>query len=133
MECNLLEFYHSMVIVQSFWVLTSGKLCMLLYISVILGAYSGSGIVFLWLERSYKVLDALQLSYYDTSRWNELRSSPTAPFFGRSTGWSGGEAFGRCKEQYSMVRECCSTCLSNYGSRMRHRYVMALPPDPRKL
>ena len=57
------------------------------------------------------------------SRWNELRSSSTAPFFGRSAGWSGGEAFGRRKEQYSTVRECCSTCLSNYGSRtpsLRH-------------
>ena len=49
------------------------------------------------------------------SRWNELRSSSTAPFFGRSTGWSGGEAFGRRKEQYSTMHECCSTCLSNYG------------------
>ena len=64
------------------------------------------------------------------SRWNELRSSSTAPFFGRSAGWSGGEAFGRRKEQYSTVRECCSTCLSNYGSRTRRRYVMA--PQPQK-
>ena len=61
------------------------------------------------------------------SRWNELRSSSTAPFFGRSAGWSGGEAFGRCKEQYSTVCECCSTCLSNYGSRTRCRYIMAPP------
>ena len=66
------------------------------------------------------------------SRWNELRSSSTAPFFGRSAGWSGGEAFGRCKEQYSTVRECCSTCLSNYGSRTRRRYVMAPPPESYK-
>ena len=66
------------------------------------------------------------------SWWNELRSSSTAPFFGRSAGWSGGEAFGRCKEQYSTVHECCSTCLSNYGSRMCHCYVMALPPQPQK-
>ena len=64
---------------------------------------------------------------------NELRSSSTVPFFGHSAGWSGGEAFRRRKEQYSTVRECCSTCLSNYGSRTRHRYVMALPPDPKKL
>ena len=62
------------------------------------------------------------------SRWNELRSSSTAPFFGRSAGWTGGEAFGRCKEQYSMVRECCSTCLSNYGSRMCRRYIMVPLP-----
>ena len=65
------------------------------------------------------------------SQWNELRSSSTAPFFGRSAGWSGGEAFGRCKKQYSTVRECCSTCLSNYGSRTHPRYVMALPPTPK--
>ena len=65
------------------------------------------------------------------SRWNELRSSSTAPFFGRSAGWSGGEAFGRRKEQYSTVHECCSTCLSNYGSHMHHRYVMAPPPTPK--
>ena len=65
------------------------------------------------------------------SRWNELRSSSTVPFFGRSAGWSGGEAFGRRKEQYSTVHECCSTCLSNYGSRTRRRYVMA-PPRPQK-
>ena len=64
------------------------------------------------------------------SRWNELRSSSTPPFFGRSAGWSGGEAFGRCKEQYSMVCECCSTCLSNYGSCTRCRYIMAPPPTP---
>ena len=62
------------------------------------------------------------------SWWNELRSCSTAPFFGRSTVWSGGEAFGRCKEQYSTVRECCSTCLSNYGLRTHRRYVMAPPP-----
>ena len=66
------------------------------------------------------------------SRWNELRSSSTVPFFGRSAGWSGGEAFERRKEQYSTVRECCSTCLSNYGSRTRRRYVMAPPPRPQK-
>ena len=65
------------------------------------------------------------------SRWNELRSSSTVPLFGRSTSWSSGEAFGRCKEQYSTVRECCSTCLSNYGSRTHHRYVMAPPPTPK--
>ena len=65
------------------------------------------------------------------SRWNELRSSSTAPFFGHSAGWSGGEAFGRCKEQYSTMRECCSTCLSNYGSRTHHRYIMAPPPPPK--
>ena len=65
------------------------------------------------------------------SWWNELRSSSTVPFFGCSAGWSGGEAFGWHKEQYSTVRECCSTCLSNYGSRMRRRYVMA-PPRPQK-
>ena len=65
------------------------------------------------------------------SQWNELRSSSTAPFFGRSAGWSGGEAFGWCKEQYSTVRECCSMCLSNYGSRTCRRYVMAPPPDPK--
>ena len=65
------------------------------------------------------------------SRWNKLRSSSTPPFFGRSAGWSSGEAFGRCKEQYSTVRECCSTCLSNYGSRTRRHYVMALPPTPK--
>ena len=65
------------------------------------------------------------------SQWNELRSSSTVPFFGRSTGWSGGEAFGRRKEQYSTVRECCSTCLSNYGSRTCRHYVMA-PPRPQK-
>ena len=67
------------------------------------------------------------------SRWNKLRSSSTVPFFGCSAGWSGGEAFGRRKEQYSTVRECCSTCLSNYGLRMHHHYVMAPPPDPKKL
>ena len=66
------------------------------------------------------------------SWWNELRSSSTVPFFGRSAGWSGGEAFGRRKEQYSTVRECCSMCLSNYGSRTCRRYVMAPPPDPQK-
>ena len=65
------------------------------------------------------------------SRWNELRSSSTAPFFGRSASWSGGEAFGRRKEQYSTVCECCSMCLSNYGSRMHHCYVMAPPPTPK--
>ena len=65
------------------------------------------------------------------SQWNELRSSSTAPFFGRSAGWSSGEAFGRCKEQYSTVRECCSTCLSNYGSCTCCRYVMAPPPTPK--
>ena len=65
------------------------------------------------------------------SRWNELRSSSTAPFFGRSAGWSSGEAFGRCKEQYSTVRECCSTSLSNYGSRTHRRYIMAPPPTPK--
>ena len=65
------------------------------------------------------------------SRWNELRSSSTVPFFGHSAGWSGGEAFGRRKEQYSTVRECCSMCLSNYGSRTCHRYVMAPPPTPK--
>ena len=65
------------------------------------------------------------------SRWNELRSSSTVPFFGRSAGWSGGEAFGRRKEQYSTVRECCSTCLSNYGSRTCRLYVMAPPPTPK--
>ena len=65
------------------------------------------------------------------SRWNELRSSSTVPFFGRSAGWSGGEAFGRRKEQYSTVRECCSTCLSNYGSRTCRCYVMAPPPTPK--
>ena len=65
------------------------------------------------------------------SRWNELRSSSTAPFFGHSAGWSGGEAFGRCKEQYSTVRECCSTCLSNYGSKCA--VVMSWPcPRPQK-
>ena len=66
------------------------------------------------------------------SQWHELRSSSTAPFFGRSAGWFGGEAFGRCKEQCSTMRECCSMCLSNYGSRTHRRYVMALPPDPKK-
>ena len=66
------------------------------------------------------------------SWWNELRSSSTVPFFGRSASWSGGEAFGWRKEQYSTMRECCSTCLSNYGSRTRRRYVMALPPRPQK-
>ena len=66
------------------------------------------------------------------SRWNELRSSSTVPFFGRSAGWSGGEAFGRRKEQYSTVRECCSMCLSNYGSRTCHCYIMAPPPRPQK-
>ena len=65
------------------------------------------------------------------SRWNELRSSSTVPFFGRSAGWSGGEAFRRRKEQYSTVRECCSTCLSNYGLRMCCHYIMALPPTPK--
>ena len=65
------------------------------------------------------------------SWWNKLRSSSTVPFFGHSAGWSGGEAFGRCKEQYSTVHECCSTYLSNYGSRMHRRYVMALPPTPK--
>ena len=65
------------------------------------------------------------------SRWNELRSSSTAPFFGHSASWSGGEAFGWCKEQYSTVRECCSTCLSNYGSRTRRHYIMAPPPTPK--
>ena len=65
------------------------------------------------------------------SRWNELRSSSTVPFFGRSAGWSGGEAFGQCKEQYSTMHECCSTCLSNYGSGMHHRYIMAPPPTPK--
>ena len=65
------------------------------------------------------------------SRWNELRSSSTVPFFGRSAGWSSGEAFGRRKEEYSTVRECCSTCLSNYGSHMRRCYVMAPPPTPK--
>ena len=65
------------------------------------------------------------------SWWNKLRSSSTVPFFGRSTGWSGGEAFGRHKEQYSTVRECCSTCLSNYGSCTCRRYVMAPPPTPK--
>ena len=65
------------------------------------------------------------------SRWNELRSSSTVPFFGRSTGWSGGEAFGRHKEQYSTVRESCSMCLSNYGSHTCRRYVMAPPPTPK--
>ena len=65
------------------------------------------------------------------SRWNELRLSSTVPFFGRSACWSGGEAFGRRKEQYSTVRECCSTCLSNYGSRTCHCYVMAPPPTPK--
>ena len=65
------------------------------------------------------------------SRWNELRSSSTVPFFGRSAGWSGGKAFGRHKEQYSTLRECCSTCLSNYGSRMRRRYIMAPPLTPK--
>ena len=64
------------------------------------------------------------------SWWNELRSSSTPPFFGRSAGWSGGEAFGRCKEQYSTVRECCSMCLSNYGSCTPCRYIMAPPPTP---
>ena len=66
------------------------------------------------------------------SRWNELRSSSTVPFFGRSAGWSGGEAFGRRKEQYSTVCECCSMCFSNYGSRTRCRYVMAPPPKSYK-
>ena len=66
------------------------------------------------------------------SRWNELRSSSTVPFFGRSAGWSGGEAFGRRKEQYSTVRECCSTCLSNYGSRTRRHYIMAPTPKSYK-
>ena len=66
------------------------------------------------------------------SRWNELRSSSTVPFFGRSAGWSGGEAFGRRKEQYSTMRECCSTCLSNYGSHMCRHYVMAPPPKSYK-
>ena len=65
------------------------------------------------------------------SQWNELRSSSTVPFFGRSASWSGGEAFGRRKEQYSTVRECCSTCLSNYGLRTRRRYIMAPPPTPK--
>ena len=65
------------------------------------------------------------------SRWNELRSSSTVPFFGRSAGWSGGEAFRRRKEQYSTVRECCFTCLSNYGSCMHRRYIMAPPPTPK--
>ena len=65
------------------------------------------------------------------SWWNELRSSSTVPFFGFSTGWSGGEAFGRCKEQYSTVHECCSTCLSNYGSCTHRHYVMAPPPTPK--
>ena len=66
------------------------------------------------------------------SRWNELRSSSTVPFLGRSASWSGGEAFGWHKEQYSTMCECCSMCLSNYGSCMRHRYVMAPPPKPQK-
>ena len=70
--------------------------------------------------------DDLPLIY--VSRWNKLRSSSTAPFFGRSTSWSGGEAFGWCKEQYSTVRECCSMFLSNYGSRTCRHYVMAPPP-----
>ena len=65
------------------------------------------------------------------SRWNELRSSSTVPFFGRSAGWSGGEAFGRHKEQYSTMRECCSMCLSNYGSRTHRRYIMAPPLTPK--
>ena len=65
------------------------------------------------------------------SQQNELRSSSTAPFFGHSAGWSGGEAFGWRKEQYSTVCECCSTYLSNYGLRTRRRYVMA-PPRPQK-
>ena len=67
------------------------------------------------------------------SRWNELRLSSTVPFFGRSAGWSGGEAFGRHKEQYLTVHECCSMCLSNYGSCTCRRYIMAPPPDPKKL
>ena len=66
------------------------------------------------------------------SWWNKLRSSSTVPFFGRSAGWSSGEAFGRHKEQYSTVHECCSTCLSNYGSCTRRRYVMAPAPQPQK-
>ena len=65
------------------------------------------------------------------SQWNELTLSSTVPFFGRSAGWSGGEAFGQRKEQYSTVHECCSTCLSNYGSCMRCRYIMAPPPTPK--
>ena len=65
------------------------------------------------------------------SWWNELRSSSTVPFFGHSAGWSSGEAFGRRKEQYSTVRECCSMCLSNYGSRTCRHYVMAPPPTPK--
>ena len=71
-----------------------------------------------------------RISVTHMSRWNELRSSSTAPFFGRSTSWSGGEACGRCKEQYSTVHECCSTCLSNYGSCTRRCYIMA--PRPQK-
>ena len=65
------------------------------------------------------------------SRWNELRSSSTAPFFGHSAGWSSGEAFGWRKEQYSTMRECCSTYLSNYGSRTHHHYIMAPPLTPK--
>ena len=82
-----------------------------------------------FLATARTVIIFIQLIYM--SRWNELRSSSTAPFFGRSAGWSGGEAFGRCKEQYSTVRECCSTCLSNYGSRTRRCYIMAPPPTPK--
>ena len=71
------------------------------------------------------------------SRWNELRSSSTAPFFGRSASWSGGEAFRWCKEQYSTVRECCSMCLSNEHMEQHSRTVKycslhrpkASPPD----
>ena len=65
------------------------------------------------------------------SQWNELRSSSTVPFFGRSASCSGGEAFGRHKEQYSTMCECCSTCLSNYGSCTCCRYIMAPPPTPK--
>ena len=79
----------------------------------------------------YVCTNRLFLLPLQVSRWNELRSSSTVPFFGRSTGWSGGEAFRRRKEQYSTMRECCSTCLSNYGSRTRRHYVMAPPPTPK--
>ena len=78
-----------------------------------------------------QILDLPSNTSLQVSRWNKLRSSSTVPFFGRSTGWSGGEAFGRRKEQYSTVCECCSMCLSNYGSHTRRHYIMAPPPTPK--
>ena len=65
------------------------------------------------------------------SRWKRTEVVHQGPFLPRhSTGKPVGRP-ARCKEWYSLMCECWSTCLSNlWLARMRRHYVMAPPLPP---